>query len=184
MSVIFKVIYRFYRRFIKPDYLKMLKRRGLFVGKGFRMMENVYIDPSHCWHITIGDNVTISPGVYIFAHDASTKRFLGYTRIGKVQIGDRVFIGSSAIILPGVIIGSDVVIGAGSVVTHDVPNGSVAVGNPAEVVESLDSFLKRRRAEMERVPRFGDEYTLRRNVGPAMKAEMNDKMKDRIGYIV
>jgi maltose O-acetyltransferase len=50
-----------------------------------------------------------------------------------IRIGDNVWIGGGAIVLPGVTIGDDAVIGAGSVVTRDVPAGDVVVGNPARV---------------------------------------------------
>lgn len=49
----------------------------------------------------------------ILAHDASTKRYLGYTKIGRVLIGNNVFVGAGTIILPSVAIGNNVIIGAG-----------------------------------------------------------------------
>ena len=48
----------------------------------------------------------------------------------------------------------------------------------------LDAFLRRKQEEMQRVPCFGEAYTGRRKVTPAMKQEMNARMKDRIGYVV
>ena len=109
---------------------------------------------------------------------------MNYTKIAKVNIGDRVFIGAAAIILPGVKIGNDVIVGAGSVVTKDIPEGVVVAGNPAKVICTLSSYLEKRNSELKKYPRFGDEYTLRKNVTAAMKSEMNKKMKERIGYIV
>lgn len=159
-------------------------KRGLIVGRNFNMMEDVIIDSAHAWHIQIGDDVTLAPRVHILAHDASTKIHLNYTRIGKVSIGNRVFIGASSIILPGVCIGSDVIIGAGSIVSKNIPNGQVVAGNPAKFICSIDDFLANKRSEMEKVPCFGEEYTIMKNVTDAMKAEMNTKMKDGIGYIV
>jgi maltose O-acetyltransferase len=50
-----------------------------------------------------------------------------------MRIGENVWIGSGAIILPGVTIGDDAIIGAGSVVTRDVPAGATVMGNPARV---------------------------------------------------
>lgn len=117
-------------------------------------------------------------------YDASTKTHLGYTRIGKVTIGDRVFIGASSIVLPGVTIGSDVVIGAASVVSRDIPDGVVACGSPAHPISTLEQFLSRKRAEMAAVPCFGEEYTERGDVSADKKDEMNEKMSDRIGYVV
>ena len=54
-----------------------------------------------------------------------------------VHIGNGVWLGSGSIILPGVTIGDNAVIGAGSVVTKDVPEGMIAVGNPARVIGSV-----------------------------------------------
>jgi maltose O-acetyltransferase len=110
--------------------------------------------------------------------------YLNFTRIGKVSIGAHVFIGAGSIILPGVSIGNDVVIGVGSIVTHDVPPGSVAVGNPARVICSIEDFLKRKKKEMEIYPCFGEEYQDVNNITDKMKKEMNDRMKDRFGFII
>jgi maltose O-acetyltransferase len=164
--------------------MESLKRRGLVVGRNLNIMIGATIDRSHCWHITIGDDVTISRDVLILAHDASTKAYIGYTRIGKVDIGDRVFIGASSIILPGVRIGDDVVIGAGSVVSRDIPDGMVAHGVPASCVMTTAEWIERTKVEMEVLPRFGREFTEGGRVTPAMKAEMNEKMLDRYGYVV
>lgn len=57
--------------------------------------------------------------------------------VNKVEIGDNVWIGGNAVINPGVTIGSDVVIGSGSVVTHDVPSGVIAAGNPCKVIRNI-----------------------------------------------
>lgn len=93
--------------------LGMIVKRGLTVGKNFSMQSSVKIDPCHCWLISIGDDVTIAPRVQILAHDASTKKALGFTKVGCVNIGNDVFIGAGTIILPGVTIGDHVIIGGG-----------------------------------------------------------------------
>jgi maltose O-acetyltransferase len=175
-----KVYYRIFR----VDPIKEWVKKGLVIGKNFHMFEGVIIDPSHIWHIEIGDDVTLAPHVLIFAHDASTKKHIDYTRIGKVKIGNRVFIGAGSIVLPGVTIGDDVVIGAGSVVTRDVPNGRVAVGIPARVVSTINGFVQRKYKEMEECPCFGEEYTLTKGVNTSMKKEMNTRMKKKIGYVI
>src|SRR6185437_4865608 len=138
---------------------------------------------SHYWHISIGDEVTIAPEVQIIAHDASTKRHLGYTRIGKIDIGNRVFIGAGSILLPGISIGENSIIGAGSVVVCSIPANVVAAGNPAKVICSLASFLERRGKEIAASPCFEEDYTLRHDLPLPKRVEMNVRMKNRIGYV-
>ena len=132
----------------EPQHIDKLYKRGLRTGSGFLRMGGVSIDPSHCYHITIGNNVTLAPRVHILAHDASTFIFFGKTRAANVTIGNDVFVGASSIILPGVHIGNRVVIGAGSVVTKDIPDNSVAVGNPARVICTVDKYLEKERDKM------------------------------------
>jgi len=178
------VLRHFYHRWFRPDPLDKLKRQGLRTGRNFQLQPGAIIDWNHCWHISIGDDVTIAPGAHIIAHDASTKMHLGYTRIGKVDIGNRVFIGAAAIVLPGVSIGNDVVIGAGSVVSQDIPDNVIACGSPARALGATDEWIDQKKREMATAPCFGEEYTLRQSVNDTMKAEMNDRMVERIGYIV
>lgn len=137
-----------------------LIRRGLKVGTNCRL-GSCLIDPSHCFHITIGDNVVFGPHVQVLAHDTSTKLFLGYTRVADVTIGSNVFIGAQSVVLPGVHIGDNVIIGAGSVVSRDIPSDSVAAGAPARVIKSLDQYLQQRRTEMTPENTFDASYTLR-----------------------
>ena len=132
----------------EPQHMDKLLKRGLKIGKNFTRMSGVVIDASHCYHITIGDDVILAPRVHILAHDASTWLFLGKTRAANVTIGNQVFVGAGSIILPGVHIGNRVIIGAGSIVTKDIPDNSVAVGNPAKVKCSLDDYLAKERAKM------------------------------------
>ena len=156
---------RFLKRFLSQlrgeQNIDKLKKRGLKIGANCTIMGGVIIDPSHCWHISIGDNVTLAPNVHILAHDASTKVFLNYTRVANTKIGHNVFVGAGTIVLPGVTIGNNVVIGAGSVVVNNIPDESVAVGNPARVVKTMETFLESHKQRM--IPRkvFDERYTLR-----------------------
>ena len=90
--------------------------------------------------VIIGDHVFIGPnvGIYTAIHplDAQTRNKC-IERAEGVRIGDDVWIGGGAQILPGVTIGSRSVIGAGSVVTHDIPDDVVAAGNPCRIIRSL-----------------------------------------------
>lgn len=132
----------------EPQNINKLYKRGLKVGANFHRMGGVIIDPAHCYHITIGDNVTLAPRVHILAHDASTTMFLGKTRAANVRIGNNVFVGAGTIILPGVEIGNRVIIGAGSIVTKDIPDNLVVVGNPAKVICNIDEYLAKEKSKM------------------------------------
>jgi maltose O-acetyltransferase len=90
--------------------------------------------------VTIGARTQIAPGVQILTadhpRDAETRR-TGLEFGRPVHIGENVWIGAGALILPGVTIGDDALIGAGSVVTRDVPRFVLCAGNPAVVIRSL-----------------------------------------------
>lgn len=174
-----RLIYR-----LRADYTtEQLVEMGMKVGKNFRRLHGVILDPGHCWLIEIGDNVTIAPRAHILCHDASTKQFLGYTKIARVTIGNNVFVGAETVILPGVTIGSNVIIGANSTVTKDIPDGMVAAGNPAEVICTIESYLKKEKERMQNAPCYGEEYTLRRSVSMDMRMKQKRELNGKIGYI-
>ena len=99
--------------------------------------------------ITIGDNTLIAPDVKIYTavHPVSAEKRIYTDEIGRsairtqtapVVIGNNVWIGGGAIILPGVTIGDNTVIGAGSVVTKSIPANAVACGNPCTVKKIIE----------------------------------------------
>jgi len=178
-----KAIGNFKRLLFPQDYLEKLLKRGLVVGKNFNMQQGVILDDSHCWHIRIGDDVTLAPHVHILAHDASPKSFIGYTKIGKVDIGNKVFIGASSIVLSGVVIGDNVVIGAGSLVNIDIPSNSVAVGNPVKIVSSLNEFIQNKEKELEIYPNFDESYIYTERRSKSKLLKMNETMQNRFGFI-
>ena len=161
-----------------------LIKNGLQVGENFNRMVGVIIDPSHCHHITIGDNVTLAPRVHILAHDASLKTFIGYSRIGNVVIGNRVFIGADSVVMPGVMIGDDVIIGANSTITKSIPSGSVVVGSPARIICSTEELIQKHRNLMSNRPIYNSSYSFRNNPSDEMKKQMRTDLSDMLpGYI-
>lgn len=87
--------------------------------------------------VTIGADTQIGPAVQIYCaehHTDPDKRRAGLEIAKPVTIGDGVWIGGAAVILPGVTIGDAAIIGAGAVVTKDVAPGHTVVGNPARPI--------------------------------------------------
>lgn len=115
------------------DYGKHIR-----VGKRFFANFNwVVLDEAY---VTIGDDCFIGPNVSIYTACHSTDPAERNTRdefARPVTIGDNVWIGGSATILPGVTIGDNVTVGAGSVVVKDVPSNAVVAGNPARIIKML-----------------------------------------------
>ncbi len=164
--------------------LRIAVDNGMKVGRDCQIMEACSFDPSHSWLIEIGDRVTIAPRVQVLAHDASTKRELGYTRIARVSIGNDVFIGMGSILLPGVHIGDKVIIGAGSVVTKDIPGNSVAAGNPCRVIETYEDYISKRRESTRVSPCYDRDYLIGR-ITPEGKERMKEELSSaKEGYIV
>jgi maltose O-acetyltransferase len=90
--------------------------------------------------VKIGTNVLFGPGVHIYTatHPLNKIERRTVESAKPVTIGDDCWIGGQVVICPGVTIGSGCVIGAGSVVTKDIPEDSLAVGNPAKVIRKLN----------------------------------------------
>ena len=90
--------------------------------------------------VVFGDNVFIAPdcGFHTAGHPIDyERRNQGLEYAYPITVGDNVWIGAGVQVMPGVTIGSDVVIGGGSVVTKDIPDHSVAYGNPCKVVRKI-----------------------------------------------
>lgn len=92
--------------------------------------------------VFIGDDVLFAPKVQLYTAFHPTDpvfraQLLEITR--PIRIGNRVWIGGGAIVLPGVTIGDNAIIGAGSVVTKDVGSNVIAAGNPCRIIRKLDT---------------------------------------------
>ncbi len=103
----------------------------------------VFLDVSK---IKIGNNCFIAPNVSLYTaghplHPVS--RSSGYEYGAPITIGDNVWIGGNSVICPGVTIGSNCVIGAGSIVTKDIPDWSLAAGNPCRIIRKITDADKK-----------------------------------------
>jgi maltose O-acetyltransferase len=90
--------------------------------------------------IEIGDDVQVGPYVQLLTatHPVEAEpRRAKWESAEPISIGDNVWLGGGVIVCPGVTIGAHTVVGAGAVVTRDLPDGVLAVGNPARIVRTL-----------------------------------------------
>ncbi len=110
--------------------------------------------------ITIGDNCFFGPNVGLYTplhplryqernkyYDEGAKSFTDKEYGAPIKIGNNCWFGGNVIVLPGVTIGDGCVIGAGSVVTHDIPDGYLAYGNPCKAIRKIteeDSIYKKK----------------------------------------
>ncbi len=130
--------------------------------------------------VSIGDNTTITHAT-ILCHDASTKRALGKAVVGKVKIGSNCFIGWGSVILKGVTIGDNCIIGAGSIVTRDIPDNSVAAGNPCKVICSFDDYINKHKEAMKTHPVY-ETYHANKSAEEIVK--MQAELENTWGYDV
>ena len=106
------------------------------LGNGLNIMHQVYIGP----RVTVGDGTLINNRANIH-HDSRVGEFCeicpGVHVSGNCTIGDEVFLGTGAVILPGITVGSGAVVAAGSVVTADVPSRCMVAGIPAQIKKQV-----------------------------------------------
>ena len=162
MEKIFKILL-YFSKLLKLSALVNLIRLGywrankLTFGLNFKIYASVVIRHPEC--VVIGNSVSIAEFVHIWGaggvvigddtliashcvitsqtHTIGSKLFRETLEIKPVTIGKNVWIGASAIILPGITIGDGSVIGAGSVITKNVPEGSVVAGIPAKFIRTI-----------------------------------------------
>lgn len=112
-----------------PTFLR--KVYGMDLGKGVRISHKAHLDMSiNPKGIHIGDRTWVLNGAFIMAHD-HCRALKADTYIGRDCV-----IGINSIIMPGVHIGNQVIIGGGTIVTKDIPDNSIAVGNPAKIIKT------------------------------------------------
>ncbi|EST90319.1 hypothetical protein T233_00622 [Vagococcus lutrae LBD1] len=133
---------------------KFIKKSKKYNSIGKNLFYQPRREPSEPHLISIGNNVVIASEVLFITHDVMHHMFnnieKGTTsyKMGSIVIGDNVFIGSRATLLPNTKIGNNVIIGANAVVTRNIPDNSVAIGNPIKIIENrYDKIFNNRKKE-------------------------------------
>lgn len=127
---------------------RYLIEQGAEIGEGTRFWCTTDAFGSEPYLISIGKDCLIAGGTKFLTHDGSVAILsdLGYFDgerrdiVAPIRVGDHVFIGMDAYVMPGVTIGNNVIIGVKAVVTKDVPDNSVVAGMPAKVIKTLDEY--------------------------------------------
>jgi acetyltransferase-like isoleucine patch superfamily enzyme len=140
----------------KGNRIKYLRSLGVKIGSDCQILNRPINYGSEPWLIEIGNKVTITYGVFLITHDASSRLFRESlpdsskfgNRFGTVRVLDNCFIGINSIILPGVTIGPNSIVGAGSVVVKDVPPNTVIAGVPAREICDLDEYKNKYKERM------------------------------------
>lgn len=141
MYIINSILQRIIKLFMSPH--SYAKRIGVTIGVDNLIGKDHW--GSEPYLITVGSHCQLT-SCKIFTHGgAQVVRNVDPTFdvFGKVVIGDYVYIGYNALIMPGVTIGNHVLVAAGSVVTKSVPCGMVVAGNPAKPICTIQEYYER-----------------------------------------
>lgn len=135
------------------DPIAFHRRRGVTIGEGVELFGGtIHTFGSEPYLVTIGNDVTISHDVAFFTHDGGLRTL--WDRFddkpdyyARIDVGNRVFLGARAILMPGVTIGDGSVVGAGAIVTRDLEAGVVVAGAPARPIKRLEEYAEGHRDE-------------------------------------
>ena len=148
-------LFNYYVRF-RGNLINYLRHQGMRIGEHCQLLNTADNFGSEPWLIEIGNDVTLTNGVFLITHDASSRLFRKTlsnsspygNRFGRIKIHDNCFVGVNSIILPGVTIGPNSIVGAGSVVAKNVPPNTVVAGVPAHTICTLNQYTEKYKQRM------------------------------------
>ena len=162
-----KILRIFKKPLFKEDFIKKGRQQGMIIGTNCSFVSYPIVTEPFLVHI--GNNVRFSYGVQLIGHDGGRwvldnlyPEKKPFYKFGKIIIGNNVFIGANAIIMPGVSIGDNCVIAAGSVVTHSVPVGTVVGGVPAKILMTIDTYREHMESHRKKYQINFDSYWVNR----------------------
>jgi len=112
--------------------------KGILCDPGDNL--NNYIQANN--GIVFGSNVELGPGVCIISSNHQSNNLRKHVKGKPITIGNNVWIGANTTVLPEVSIGNNVIIGANATVTKDIPDNSIAVGNPCKVIKQKEPYTE------------------------------------------
>jgi acetyltransferase-like isoleucine patch superfamily enzyme len=126
------------------DKIARWRRLGATIGEGVFIGFDSAIDEGFAPLLTIEDGVTIAAKTLIILHDSAMNNVCGLPiKVGRVTIRKEAFIGVNSTILCGVTVGQRAIIGAGSLVVSNIPDETIAYGNPATIRSTLTEYQER-----------------------------------------
>ena len=143
--------------------VQYLRSQGAKIGERTRLNCATDSFGTEPYLITVGSNCLFANGISIITHNGGVAVLnnLNYfdgkkmDKMAPVTIGNNVYIGTGAMIMPGVTIGNNVVVGAHAMVTRDIPDNSVAVGMPAKCIKTIDEYYQSAKDKDLFVPTIG-----------------------------
>jgi acetyltransferase-like isoleucine patch superfamily enzyme len=142
------------------------RRQGVRAADGVNLYGELSFG-SEPWLVSIGARTEVTNGVSFITHDGSIRVLQTgphapadpsrLNRYGAITVGENCFIGTRAVIVPGVDIGDHCIVGAAAVVTRDVQSGHIVAGNPARVVGTVADFALKVEKESIDIPHHWDD---------------------------
>jgi acetyltransferase-like isoleucine patch superfamily enzyme len=143
-----------------------LRASGVQIGVRCRIYSTEFSTEPYL--VRLGDGVGVAGGVKFLTHDGAAhvvrSRRPMVQFLGRIVVGDNCFIGENAILLPGTTVGRDCVIGAGAVVRGTIPDNSLVIGNPGQIVGRASTFLYRVERGKNSLDTFGLPEPQRRSM--------------------
>lgn len=123
--------------------IDFFRRKGVKIGNNCHIYSSIVTPEPYL--ISIGDDVTIAPGVCFLTHDNSVSKLsANFTdTFGKIVIGNNCFIGARSILLPGVELGPNTIVAAGSIVTKSFAGDVVIGGCPARKMLTIEDYARK-----------------------------------------
>lgn len=180
MNFISRIIEKIRYYFYCP--IKWAKHLGVNIGEDNLINKDHW--GSEPYLITIGNHCQLTTCKILTHGGGQAVRNIDplFDVFGKVIIGDYVYIGANALIMPGVTIGNNVLVAAGSVVTKSVPSGFVVAGNPAKIICSIDEYYKRNKSYNTSTKKYNqkDKRDFLLNLSNDMFIKKNELIKQTI----